>query len=43
MTTKFGIFLAWGGMSFIDTWPKINSVCDLPGLSFGAIFGVGGV
>ena len=37
MTTKTGIFLVWGGMSFIDTWPNINSVCDLPGL-FGGNF-----
>ena len=41
MTTKTGIVLAWGGMSFIDTWPNINSVCDLPGL-FGGNFWCGG-
>ena len=42
MTTKTGIFLAWGGMSFIDTWPNINSVCDLPGLFWGNFWCWGG-
>ena len=42
MTTKTGIFLAWGGMSFIDTWPNINSVCDLPGLFWGQFLVLGG-
>ena len=37
-TTKTGIFLAWGGVSFIDTWPNINSVCDLPGLFWGNVW-----
>ena len=42
MTTKIGIFLAWGGMSFIDTWPNINSVCDLPAFFLGQFMVLGG-
>ena len=41
-STKTGIFLAWGGMSFIDAWPNINSVCDLPGLFWGNFWCWGG-
>ena len=42
MTTRTGIFLGWGGMSFVDKGPNINSVCDLPGLFWGHFLCWGG-